>query len=30
MGPKSFWNLRIGARTYLYFFMYMGLGMDAW
>ena len=24
MGPKSFWNLRIGARTYLYFFMYRG------
>ena len=25
MGPKSFCNLRIGARTYLYFFMYKGL-----
>ena len=24
MGPKSFWNLRIGARTYLDFFMYKG------
>ena len=22
--PKSFWNLRIGARTCLYFFMYKG------
>ena len=22
MGPKSFWNLRIGTRTYLYFFRY--------
>ena len=24
VGPKSFWNLRIGARAYLYFFMYRG------
>ena len=24
MGQKSFWNLRIGAQTYLYFFVYRG------
>ena len=24
MGPKSFRNLRIGAQTYLYFFMHKG------
>ena len=24
MGPKSFWNPRIGARTFFNFFMYKG------
>ena len=24
MGPKSFWNLRIGTWIYLYYFMYKG------
>ena len=30
MGPKLFWNLRIGPRTYLYFFMCKGWYVDVW
>ena len=30
MWQKSFWNLRIGAPTYLHFFMYKGSRANTW